>query len=192
MRTRFGFTLALVLVAAFPAFAQRPNEGHPGEGPREQGQHGPEAHGPNTPRANQGHVPPPPPQREAHAKPEPEHRPNGKINSSQHVSYDHWYGHDQPNDKRFHLDHPFEHGRFEHFGPNYRYSVERFDRDHHRFWLPGGYYFEVAPWDWAVAADWCWDCGDDFVVYEDPDHPGWYMLYNVHTGHYVHVTYLGV
>ena len=64
MRTRFGFTLALVLVAAFPAFAQRPNEGHPSEGPREQGQHGPEAHGPNTPRANQGHVPPPPPQRD--------------------------------------------------------------------------------------------------------------------------------
>ena len=81
MRTRFGFTLALVLVAAFPAFAQRPNEGHPSEGPHEQGQHGPEAHGPNTPRANQGHVPAPPPQRESHANPEPEHRPNGKINT---------------------------------------------------------------------------------------------------------------
>jgi hypothetical protein len=98
-------------------------------------------------------VPAPPPQREAHAKPEPEHRPNGKINSSQHLNNDHWYGHDQPNDKRFHQDHPFEHGRFEHFGPSYRYSVVRFDRDHHRFWLPGGYYFEIAPWDWAVSAD---------------------------------------
>jgi len=20
----------------------------------------------------------------------------------------------------------------------------------------------IAPWDWEVAADWCWDCGDDF------------------------------
>ena len=94
MRTRFSFTLALVLVAAFPAFAQRPNEGHPSEGPHEQGQHGPEAHGPNTPRANQGHVPAPPPQRESHAKPELEHRPNGKINSSQHVNNDHWYAPD--------------------------------------------------------------------------------------------------
>jgi len=49
----------------------------------------------------------------------------------------------------------------------------------------------VADWDWPICADWCWDCGDDFVVYEDPDHIGWYMLYNVHTGAYVHVSYLG-
>ena len=39
---------------------------------------------------------------------------------------------------------------------------------------------QVADWDWPICADWCWDCGDDFVVYEDPDHIGWYMLYNVH------------
>jgi hypothetical protein len=52
-------------------------------------------------------------------------------------------------------------------------------------------YFQVADWDWPICADWCWDCGDDFVVYEDPDHMGWYMLYNVHTGAYVHVSYLG-
>jgi hypothetical protein len=88
--------------------------------------------------------------------------------------------------------HPFEHGHFEHFGPSYRYHVERFDRDHHRFWFPGGFSFEIASWDWPIAADWCWDCdGDNFVVYDDPDHPGWYLLYNVHTGGYVHVNYLG-
>jgi hypothetical protein len=94
-------------------------------------------------------------------------------------------------DKRYHVDHPFEHGKFEHFGASYRYHIERFDRDHHRFWLPGGFYFQVADWDWPICADWCWECGDDFVVYEDPDHIGWYMLYNVHTGVYVHASYLG-
>jgi len=54
------------------------------------------------------------------------------------------------------------------------------------------FYFQVAEWDWPICADWCWDCGEDFVVYEDPDHTGWYMLYNVHTGAYVHVSYLGL
>src|SRR6266436_5140444 len=81
--------------------------------------------------------------------------------------------------------------RFEHFGPSYRYRIERFDRDHHRFWLPGGFSFEVAAWDWPICADWRWDCADDFVVYEDTKHVGWYLLYNVHTGVYVHVSYMG-
>jgi len=80
---------------------------------------------------------------------------------------DRWFGHDRPDDKRYHFDRPFEHGRFEHFGPSYRYRIERFDRDHHRFWLPGGFFFEVAAWDWPICADWCWDCADDFVIYED-------------------------
>jgi hypothetical protein len=69
--------------------------------------------------------------------------------------------------------------------------VERFDARFHRFWFPGGFGFEIAAWDWPLAADWCWNCGDDFVVYDDPDHPGWYLLYNMDTGVYVHVQYIG-
>jgi hypothetical protein len=146
----------------------------------------------NAPRANQGRIPPAPPKANAqNFRREEEHRQNGSVDHAPHVSNDHWYGHDAPNDKRFHIDHPFPHGRFEHFGPSYRYSVTRIDHDHHRFWFPAGFYFQIADWDWPLAADWCWDCGDDFVLYEDPDHVGWYLLYNIHTGVYVHVTYLG-
>jgi hypothetical protein len=115
----------------------------------------------------------------------------GPPNTRQHVNNDHWYGHDSPNDPRFHLDHPFEQGHFEQFGPSFRYNVVRVDVHTHRFWLPGGFFFEVAPWDWAESADWCWNCADDFVIYEDPDHLGWYLLYNIQTGAYVHVIYLG-
>ena len=179
MKVRLLIPVALTALLCLPAFAQR--------GEERGGQH---EH--NTPRANQGRIPPAPARRDDHrARPEPERHDGGRINSTPHVNNDHWYGHDRPDDKRYHFDHPFEHGRFEHFGPSYRYRIERFDRDHHRFWFPGGYFFEVAAWDWPICADWCWDCEDDFVIYEDSDHEGWYLLYNVHTGVYVHVNYMG-
>ncbi len=60
-----------------------------------------------------------------------------------------------------------------------RYNVVRMDRDHHRFRLPGDFYFELAPWDWSIGANWCGDCGDDCGVYEEL------------TGADVHVNYLG-
>jgi hypothetical protein len=175
MKIRLAVPLTLALFMTHPALAQRPGGEH------QEGVHG-----------NQGHIPQAPPKREARAKPEIDRREGGRINSIPHVANDHWYGHDRPNERRYVLAHPFEHGHFERFGPSYRYHVERFDRDHHRFWFPGGFSFEIATWDWPVAAAWCWDCGgDNFVVYDDPDHPGWYLLYNVHTGEYAHVTYSG-
>lgn len=181
MKTKWGFVVALALVAALATFAQ--HGGHQG---------GKAPARAVAPRANGGKVPAAPEKRaEPKAGREVEHDEGGHVNENQHVKNDHWYGHDSPDDARFHVDHPFEHGHFEHFGPTYRYRVLRVDVNLHRFWLPGGFFFEIAPWDWHECTDWCWNCGDDFVVYEDPDHPGWYLVYNVHTGVYVHAQYMG-
>jgi len=178
--------LVFLLTATMPAIAQ--DRGEPSHG---RARHPAAPRLASRPRANQGRIPPPPPRRESPSQVEEQRHENGKVNGSQHVDHDHWYGHDAPSDARFRLDRPFEHGHFAHAGPDHRYRVLRFDRDHRRFWLPGGFCFEVASWDWFLCSDWCWDCGDDFVVYDDPDHLGWYVLYNIHTGVYVHVTYMG-
>ena len=66
----------------------------------------------------------------------------------------------------------------------------RIDLGSHRLWLGGGFAFEIAAWDWPYARPWCWEC-DEFSVYVDPDHPGWYRLYDLRLGEYVHVRYVG-
>ena len=176
----------LTLVMAIPALGQE-RERHESRPPQQQHEN---EHAPSG--ANQGHIPPPPqPRRDNRGEREGERVEGGRINNRPHVNNDHWYGHDRPDDPRYRIARPFEHGRFEHFGPSFRYTVIRIDAHRHFFWLPGGYYFEIASWDWDGCADWCWTCGDDFVVYEDPDHIGWYLLYNIETGAYVHVIYLG-
>ena len=174
------FVTVASLLVVLPASAQRGRYGgHPTRA--------------NPPRANQGVIPPAPQARGDPNEPrQAEHLATGHVNDTPHGSHNQWFGHEGRADARFHVDRPFAHGRFAPLGPGYRHSILRVDAHLHRLWIPGGAFFDVAVWDWPLCADWCWDCGDDFVVYTDPDHLGWYLLYNVHTGVYVHCQYMGM
>lgn len=66
------------------------------------------------------------------------------MDRTPHVTKDRWYGHARPDDKRYHMDHGSAHGRFLGFGPGYRYNIVRIDHDHHRFWLPGGFFLKCG------------------------------------------------
>jgi hypothetical protein len=165
------------LVLSLPLWAQHGNQG---------GSHG--VGGGYVPR----HGPPP-----SHAAPPPhENAPKQSFRDKDghpeapHVHHNgQWVGHDYGrDDARFHLDHPWEHGHFE-GGIGRGHTWRLAGGGPGRFWF-GGFYFSVAPFDVGYVGDWIWD-SDDIVIYDDPDHDGWYLAYNVRLGTYVHVLYMG-
>ena len=167
--------LAAVVAISAPAFAQHEHGEH--EGGRPAGpppQRGPEPYR-GAPRAPEEHRD----YRDQQGHPNAPHVDNGRV----------WVGHDEGrDDRRFHEDRAWEHGRFAGgFGPEHRWRLEGGDPRRFRF---HGWYWSVAPWETAYVGDWLWDA-DDVIIYEDPDHPGWYLAYNPRLGTYVHVQYLG-
>jgi hypothetical protein len=189
MRTAH-LVLSALLVVGVPAFAQRGDD-H-GHGGQDRGEHPAPSHGPapyhgndhqkaqdqrHDDHGNQGDQ-----RRDYRDQPDHPNAPhvdNGRV----------WVGHDTGrDDDHYRVDHPWEHGRWSGgFGPRHVWHLGGGDAHRFRF---NNWYWSVAPYDLGFVDGWMWD-SDNIVIYNDPDHVGWYLAYNPRLGVYVHVQYMG-
>jgi len=180
----------------------KPTQARPQSQPQSQPQARPQAQPAKRPEVGDGHIPrtgparSPAPQRGTpqNRQPAPQapnvaDRPGHPAAPHVHVANDQWVGHAAArNEPSLRLDHPWQNGRFT--GPMGAQHVWRMRGGNRDRFDVGGFYFQIAPYDYGYLDGWLWD-RDDIVIYIDPDHDGWYIGYNVRLGTYVHVMYLG-
>jgi hypothetical protein len=182
MKTMIGL-LMLSLSCAVPAYAQH---GGGGEQPAGHGAHG--GGGVIGGGRIPGHGPSPMRGKEGHSGGSRDHRDADGHPNAPHVHADgRWMGHDSGRgDQHYHLQHPWAHGHFT-GGFGRQFLLRGGNRD--RFLLDG-FYFGIAPWDYDYVGGWLWD-RDPIAIYEDPDHPGWYLGFNARLGVFAHLNFLG-
>ncbi len=192
-------TIGLSVLFCVAAFGQRGDshggDGHPAAGGSHSGVGG-------------GHIPargPAPARAAAPARTStPAHNQDSRAVTENHVKVDtqghpdvphvdarndKWVGHESGSrDAHYQTTQPWAHGHFGGgFGPQHVFVLAGGKRE--RFWF-GSFYWDIAPYDYNIVAGWNWT-GDQVVIYEDPDHVGWYLAYNPRLGTYAHVEYLG-